>query len=101
MAVGSRPGPTISTATVTNTDSTVLAQNGQRVYASISNDGDVDAYVNLGAAAEAGKGWYLQVGGTIEITVDDYRGRDIWATDAVHAITASGSTTLSIAEVAR
>lgn len=84
---------TPTTADVGNTTGQVLAANTHRKWACITNIGEVDAFLNLGSAAEANKGIYLKaLGGSFIID------RNNLFLGAVHAITPTSSTTLSIAE---
>ncbi len=83
---------TPSIATVTTTSSTVLAANPERSEILIQNVGLNDCWVWFGAAAVVGSAFLIGAGG------DTWRGTA--PTGNVTAITASGTTTLTILEVA-
>jgi hypothetical protein len=82
-----------SPITVTAANTTVLAANASRKGAKFVNYGSVGCFLWEGATPAVGKGVYLAPnGGAYEITSANlYKG-------VVTAITASGTTTLSIAE---
>lgn len=94
----SRVGATALTMTqgnqsVTSTSGVVLASNGSRKYALLQNDGSVDCYLYFGGTATAGQGIRVPAnGGYYEIAA----GFGNLTTQAIHAVTASGSTTLMI-----
>ena len=79
-------------ATVTTTSS-VIAPASNRQAMAIVNTGSVPCYLSLSGVATSGKGIYLAASGgfyNIDLT-NRYRG-------AISAITASGTTTLSMSE---
>jgi len=102
VSLGSSNSACTYDGTITNSSSSVdstsknpiLAGNGSRYYAAIVNDGATGVYLNLtSATATARTGIYLApTGGSFEITcADRYLG-------AITAITASGTSTLTIVE---
>jgi hypothetical protein len=86
-------GSNIDGQTVTTTTTTILAANPQRRAAVLVNTGATDLYLAIGRAAEAGKGICLKAtGGSYEINCTNLTHA------AIDAITASGTTTMSIHE---
>jgi hypothetical protein len=84
---------TIDSKTVTTASSTVLAANAQRRSAVLVNTGAGDIYLAIGRTAEAGKGICLKAGGSA------YELHALNLTHAaITAVTASGTSTLSIHE---
>lgn len=78
---------------VTTTTATILAANPARRSAVLVNTGAADLYLAVGRAAEAGKGICLKAGGgCYEINCTNLTHA------AIDAITASGTTTMSIHE---
>lgn len=82
----------VSTASVTNTNTTVLAANNSRLGAAIYNEGSVACFVKLGATASA-------TSYTIKIAVDGYYELPIVYTGIITGITASGTATLRVTEL--
>ena len=83
---------TDSTVSVTTTSGTVLAVNSLRKTAYICNDGATSCYISLSGTAVAHKGILLTAGGVMVIDATNlYRG-------IITAVTASGTTTLSVEE---
>jgi hypothetical protein len=84
---------TIDSKTVTTTSSTVLAANPARRSAVLVNTGASDVYLAIGRTAESAKGICLKAGGSA------YEIHALNLTHAaIHAVTTSGSSTLSIHE---
>ena len=84
-----------TTATATGTTSAMLASNANRKYALLQNDGSVDVYIKLNAAAVASQGIRLLAnGGSYEMSLA-FGNLD---TRAVNGITASGSAVVLVVE---
>ena len=96
MATWEAPiNPAHTTAAMTTTTGAALAANAARRYALLVNDGAVDVYIKLGAAAVANQGIRINAnGGSYEIspsTGNLYLG-------AINGITATGTATLLVLE---
>lgn len=83
---------TVTTASVTNSNTTVLASNNQRLGATIYNEGTVPCFVKLGSTASA-------TSYTIRIIVDAYYEVPFGYTGIITGITASGTATLRVTEL--
>jgi hypothetical protein len=83
---------TVSTASVTNSNTTVLTSNGNRKGATIYNEGTVTALVKLGSTASA-------TSYTVKIITDAYYEVPFGFTGIVTGITASGTATLRVTEL--
>lgn len=84
--------PTSSTATITTTDSVALAANSNRKKTIIFNAGSTRAYINFTSAASlTSYAFWIEPAGYF---IDDVSP----TTAAIHAITASGTTSLNIQE---
>jgi hypothetical protein len=83
---------TVSTASVTTANTTVLASNGSRKGATIYNEGTVTALVKLGSTAST-------TSYTIKMAVDGYYEVPFGFTGIITGITASGTATLRVTEL--
>ena len=83
---------TVTTASVTNSNTTVLASNNNRMGATIYNEGTVDCLVKLGSTASASS--Y-----TVKMIVDSYYEVPFGYTGIITGITASGTATLRVTEM--
>lgn len=83
----------ISSATITTSSTSILAENFARRCTVITNIGSVAVFINIGGAAEVNKGIYLAAnGGTWVLD------KDTFTQSAINGIVASGTTTISIYE---
>lgn len=84
-----------TTASMSSATGAVLAVNNDRKYALIVNDGSVDVYLNLGAAATANAGIRINAnGGHYEITREAGNLTGV----VINGITASGTATVLVTE---
>lgn len=83
---------TVTTASVTNSNTTVLASNNNRMGATIYNEGSVTALVKLGSTASA-------TSYTVKIITDAYYEVPFGYTGIITGITASGTATLRVTEL--
>lgn len=83
---------TASTASVTNTNTTVLASNSSRLGATIYNEGTVPCFVKLGSTASA-------TTYTVKMVVDGYYEVPAGYTGIITGITASGTATMRVTEL--
>lgn len=99
--MGAWPAPAIATATAGATSTQVVASNADRAYLAVTNHHTGRAWLNIGAAAEADKGWHLDPGDTICL-VPGGGGAYEWLRGAVHALSADGNNAdMAVAEVTR
>lgn len=87
--------PAHTVATATNATSAMLAANAGRLAALIINDGSVDIYIKLGAAAVASQGIRIGANGGAFAMSDMLGNLD---TAAINGITASGSANVIVTE---
>jgi len=83
---------TVTTASVTTSNTTVLASNNSRMGATIYNEGTVTALVKLGSTASA-------TSYTVKILQDGYYEVPFSYTGIVTGITASGTATCRVSEL--
>jgi hypothetical protein len=83
---------TVSTASVTNSNTTVLAANNQRLGATIYNEGTVNALIKLGSTASA-------TSYTVRLIPDAYYEVPFGYTGIITGITASGTATCRVTEL--
>lgn len=84
-----------TTASMTTATAAVLALNDDREYALIINDGTVDVYLKVGAAAVANQGIRINAnGGSYELNRMKGNLSDV----AINGITASGTATVLVTE---
>lgn len=83
---------TVTTASVTNSNTTVLASNNNRLGATIYNEGTVPCFVKLGSTASA-------TSYTVRMVVDSYYEVPYNYTGIITGITASGTATLRVDEL--
>ena len=84
-----------TTAAMTTATAAVLALNDDREYALIVNDGSVDVYLKVGAAAVANQGIRINAnGGSYEMS----RALGNLSDVAINGITASGTATVLVTE---
>jgi len=83
---------TTTTASVTNSNTTVLASNNARLGATIYNEGSVDCYIKLGSTASA-------TSYTLKMVTDGYYEVPFGYTGIITGITASGTATLRVNEL--
>ncbi len=84
-----------TTASMTSSTAAVLALNDDREYALIVNDGSVDVYLKIGAAAVANQGIRINAsGGSYEMS----RALGNLSDVAINGITVSGSATVLVTE---
>ncbi len=84
-----------TTASMSSTTGAALALNDDREYALIVNDGSVDVYIKVGAAAVANEGIRINAnGGSYEMS----RALGNLSDVAVNGITVSGTATVLVTE---
>jgi hypothetical protein len=91
------PAPDIDTVSVAATSTQMAAANNKRVELVLTNNGSTTVWVNVGGAAEVGKGLsILPDGGVLTIAID--RDSHGWRQKIVNGIVASGTANVATFE---
>jgi len=85
---------TIATVNVTTASTTIVTFDEDHNYINLTNKGNKDCWINIGAAAVSGQGFRIEPGDTHPIINLD-EDSDVEITGDINGITPSGSTDIA------